>query len=77
MLRFLREKVIWKHVLSSGANNFVDWSICLFIQFPYFFVDDLVSNYGQEFVFQIDDNLFSSFNCSLTSESSKVKFWLI
>ena len=34
--------------------------ICLFVQFSFFLVDDLVSNYGQQFVFQMDDNLFSS-----------------
>ena len=33
--------------------------ICLFIQFSFFLVDDLVSNYGQQFVFQKEDK-FSS-----------------
>ena len=37
--------------------------ICLFVQFSFFLVDDLVSNYGKQFVVQIDDNLFSSCHC--------------
>ena len=41
--------------------------ICLFIQFSYFLVDDLVSNYGQQSVFQMGNNLFSSCHCGVTS----------
>ena len=47
MLRFLLETEIWNNVLSAGANNFADLSYLLIIQFTFFFVDDLVSNYGQ------------------------------
>ena len=42
---------------------------CLFIQFPYFsvLVDDVVSNDGQQLVFQMDDNLFSRCHSGVTS----------
>ena len=45
--------------------------ICSFIQFFYFLVDYLVSNYGQQFIFQMDNNLFSSCHNGVTS--GKVK----
>ena len=41
--------------------------IRLFIQFSFFLVDNLVSNYGQQFVFQMDDNLFCSCYSGVTS----------
>ena len=45
--------------------------ICLFAQFSFFLVDDLVSNYGQQFVFQMDDNLF--FSCHSGVPAGKVQ----
>ena len=60
MLLFVREKD-YETICSALAKIILlIRPICLFIQFSFFLVDDRVSNYGQQFVFQIDDNLFSS-----------------
>ena len=61
------ENEIWNNVLSAGANNFSDFSYLLIIQFTSFLVEDLVSNHGQQFVFQMDDNLFSRCYGAVTS----------
>ena len=54
MLWFLQEKEIWNDVLSAGSlaeTILLIYPICLYIQFSFFLVDDLI---------HIDNNLFSS-----------------
>ena len=56
----------------SALAQIICWfflSVYLF-SFPFSWQtpDDLISNYGQQFVFQTDDNLFSSCHCVVTSD---------
>ena len=60
MLRFLGEKKYETMCSALAQIILLICPICLFIQFSSFLVDDTVSNYGQQFVFQMDETLFCS-----------------
>ena len=69
MLRFLRKRNMNQCTHCSAPPQIIllIYPIYLLIQFSFFLVDDLISNYGQQVVFRMDDNLFSSCHCGVTS----------